>query len=72
MNMSQIITREMEVKGITAYKLSQITGLSQGLIGYYKTGKRDPSSSNLLKIADALNVSVDYLLGRTDKPEINR
>lgn len=31
-----------------------------------------PKSNNLAKIADSLNCSVDYLLGRTDNPEINR
>ena len=32
----------------------------------------DVLSLNLAKIADYLDVSVDYLLGRTDKPEINK
>jgi len=31
-----------------------------------------PKADNLAKIADYLNCSVDYLLGRTDNPEINR
>lgn len=31
-----------------------------------------PKCDNLAKIADLLNVSTDYLLGRTDNPEINR
>ena len=31
-----------------------------------------PKADNLAKIADYLDCSVDYLLGRTDKPEINK
>ncbi|MDO5399158.1 MAG: helix-turn-helix transcriptional regulator [bacterium] len=31
-----------------------------------------PSCDKIAKIADYFNVSVDYLLGRTDNPEINR
>ncbi len=31
-----------------------------------------PSSDRLSRIADYLNCSVDYLLGRTDAPEVNR
>ena len=31
-----------------------------------------PKADNLAKIADYLDVSVDYLLGRTEKPEVNR
>lgn len=32
----------------------------------------DMLSKNLAKIADYLDCSVDYLLGRTDNPEINK
>lgn len=31
-----------------------------------------PKADNLARIADQLDCSVDYLLGRTDKPEVNR
>lgn len=31
-----------------------------------------PKADNLAKIADYLDCSVDYLLGRTDKPEVNK
>lgn len=31
-----------------------------------------PSCDKLSKMADVLDCSVDYLLGRTDKPEVNR
>ena len=31
-----------------------------------------PKADNIAKIADYLDCSVDYLLGRTDNPEINR
>ena len=34
--------------------------------GYY------PRLDAIFKIADYLDVSIDYLLGRTDKPEVNR
>lgn len=36
------------------------------------TDKKGLSSFALARIADYLDCSVDYLLGRTDKPEINR
>ncbi|MBE5800000.1 MAG: XRE family transcriptional regulator [Clostridiales bacterium] len=36
------------------------------------TDKKGMSSFSLAKIADELDCSVDYLLGRTDNPEINR
>lgn len=47
-------------------------GIRKGLI--YDMEKRDktPSAEILEKIADYLDCSVDYLLGRTDNPEVNR
>ena len=45
---------------------------NQNTISRYETGTREPSISELVRIADYFNVSVDYLLGRTDKPSINK
>lgn len=57
----------------TAYNLSKNTGISQGLISDYKKGTKTPTAENLIKIADYLNCSIDFLLGRTrnvlDEPE---
>ena len=38
----------------------------------YEQGEREAGYDMLVKIADYFNVSVDYLLERTDNPEINR
>ena len=62
----------LQSKNITAYKLSKDTGITQGMISYWKSGERLPSAENLIILADYLNCSVDYLLGRTDNPEINK
>ena len=68
------LTKRMEELGISAYKLSKATGISQTIIGYYKTGKNTPTVDKATIIADYLDVSVDYLLGNTDakkeKPDI--
>lgn len=47
-------------------------GLSKNTLSSMLSGGSTPKSENLAKIADYLDCSVDYLLGRTDKPEINR
>lgn len=44
-------------------RLSEVTGLSTGLLSNYKNGT-DPSLKNAVKIANALDVSLDYLAGR--------
>ena len=72
MNFAQRLIEIMETRGLTAYRVSKGTGISDSLLGYYRSGKNDPSSENLVKLADYFNVSVDYLLGRTDKPEVNK
>ena len=35
----------------------------------YEAGEREPNFDRLIAIADLLNVSTDYLLGRTDRPD---
>jgi transcriptional regulator with XRE-family HTH domain len=49
--------------------LAQKSGLKPAAISHFETGARKPSFDNLRKLADALNVTADYLLGRTDDPE---
>lgn len=38
----------------------------------YETGEREPPLSVLIALADFFDVSIDYLVGRTDTPEVNR
>lgn len=57
-------------KGLTQEKLGKLIEISDRVIGYYETDDRFPKDEDILKrIADVFNVSTDYLLGRTDKPE---
>lgn len=45
-------------------------GLSKNTLSSMSSGGSTPKSENLAKIADYLNCSVDYLLGRTDNPSV--
>ena len=58
-------------KNITQIRLSIEAEVSQETISAYESGKAMPSVETLLKIAKFLNVSIDYLLGRTDNPLVN-
>ena len=60
----EILVDLLQKKDMTAYKLAKETGISQGLMSEYKKGIKLPSASNLTKIANALDVSVDTLLGK--------
>lgn len=46
--------------------------LSQNSISRYETGEREAGYSILIAIADYFDVSVDYLLERTDNPKMNK
>lgn len=55
-------------KGMSQRELANFLQLSPSAIAMYETGQREPDSETLKKIADFFNVSIDYLLGRTDLP----
>ena len=59
-------------KGISQLKLALDLNTNQNTISRYETGEREPGIAELIKIADYFNVSVDYLLGRTENPIINK
>lgn len=57
---------------MTQVALQMHTGIEQALLSKYETGERVPPTDTLLILADFYNVSIDYILCRTEKPEINR
>ena len=46
--------------------------MTQKRISHYEISDHEPNFVALIKIADYFDVSVDYLLGRTDNPKVNR
>ena len=56
--------------GLTMKQLGEIVGASEASISQYETGRVEPDMALLCKIADALGVSVDSLLGRDGAEEI--
>lgn len=58
-------------KGITQISLQMQTGIEQSLISKFESGERVPPTETLMILADFYNVSIDYILYRTDNPEIN-
>lgn len=46
--------------------------ISQRTYSYYESGGHDIPTEILVRIADLFGVSVDYLLNRTNKKEINK
>ena len=56
-------------QNITQLKLAMDLGLNQNTISRYETGEHEADYKTLILIADYFDVSIDYLLERTDKPE---
>lgn len=58
-------------KGVSQAELGKMIGTSGDVIGRYERGDISPSIEAVAKIADALEVSVDYLIGKT-KMELDK
>ena len=52
-------------------KFAKCLGISTGTLSYYRKGIREPSLTTLVKMANELNVSVDYLIGKSECPTYN-
>ena len=62
-------TRLKEIRnerGITLKNISEYLGISVRAYQYYESGDRYPDFKGLVALADYLDVSIDYLTGRTD------
>ena len=55
-------------QGLSQAQLAAQTGLQPSGISHFESGRRFPSLHNFRKLADALDVATDYLLGRTYEP----
>lgn len=55
-------------KGISQLKLAMDLSMNQNTISRYETGEREADYKTLIKIADYFNVSIDYLLERSNNP----
>lgn len=53
-------------------QMAKILGMSQTGYSKYETGENDIPTEILIKLADFHNVSVDYILNRTNKKETNK
>lgn len=52
------------INNLTQKELADILNIERSTLSSYETGRRYPTISVLVRIADTFNVSVDYLLGR--------
>ena len=61
-----------EDRDLTQKELSAALNCSQQVYSNYELGQRDIPTDILIKLSNFYGVSVDYILGITDKPAINK
>ena len=68
----KILREFREKRNISQLKLAMDLGMNQNSISRYENGKHQADYKTLVAFADYFNVSIDYLLERTDNPEIKK
>lgn len=58
-----------ELRKYSQSELAERADLQPSAVSHFETGRRSPSFDNLRRLADALDVTTDYLLGRVDEPK---
>ncbi len=60
-----------ELRGWSQAELAERAKLQATAISHFETGTRSPSFDNLKRLADALSVTTDYLMGRSEEPGLS-
>ena len=58
-----------EDRDLRQIDVAKATGIDQKTLSNYETGKTNPDSDGILRLADFFDVSTDYLLGRKTVPD---
>jgi len=69
MNIGVRILPLLEKRAMTQAKLAETVGVTATTMSRWISGSRVPKANHLLYMADALGVSADYILGRTDNEQ---
>lgn len=70
--MNNNLRKLRKAHNLTQVSLQMRTGIEQALLSKFETGERVPPTETLMILADYYDVSIDFILCRTDKPEVNR
>ena len=68
-DIGQRIADFRRVRGLSQEELAELATLSRISIARYEAGKIEPGAQAMGRIADALEVTTDELLGRSEQPE---
>lgn len=65
--LSERLRSARDLRALSQSDVASRAGLQPSHISHFEAGRRTPSVDNLHRLADALRVSTDYLLGREDR-----
>lgn len=68
MELNDALRRARKQFKVTQTQAAQAAGVSPAMYQFYEYGRNEPTSSVLISLADFYNVSLDYLVGRSDDP----
>ncbi len=68
MNFQTRLTNIRRSKGFTQKQVADGIGISEVGLQNYENGRRKPAFDVLISLADFYDVSLDYLVGRSDDP----
>jgi transcriptional regulator with XRE-family HTH domain len=60
------LRKARELRGLNQGEVAARSGMQPSAISHFETGSRKPSFDNLRRLAQALDVTTDYLIGRVD------
>ncbi|MFZ4616663.1 MAG: helix-turn-helix domain-containing protein [Rectinemataceae bacterium] len=66
MEFGERLRKTRDDKGLSQQDLAERAGIQASAVSHFELGRRLPSFDNIRRLADALNVSSDFLLGRED------
>jgi transcriptional regulator with XRE-family HTH domain len=70
-NFSERLRAARELRKMNQTDLATAAKLQPSAVSHFETGRRSPSFANLRALADALKVTTDYLIGRSDHPDMS-
>ena len=53
-------------KGLLQSDIAKYIKKSERIVGFYESGERDPNTDTLLKLSELFDVSIDYILGKSN------
>ena len=71
-NFAERIKKLRQDRGVSQDAVGQAVGVKRYSVWGYEKGNNYPEVPVLIALADYFGVSIDYLVGRTDNPEVNR